>query len=102
MAEILEIAMLVFFGLSWPVNVVKSYKARTSKGKSLLFLFFILAGYIAGIASKFLNPDYMAQFAEKWYVIIFYFINLIMVSVDMAIYFRNCALDKKQLASQSN
>ena len=102
MAEILEITMIVLFGLSWPINVAKSLKARTTKGKSLPFLLFILAGYVAGITSKFLNPDYMAQFAEKWYVLIFYFINLIMVSIDVAVYFRNLSLDKKQLATQSN
>jgi len=55
MAEILEIIMIVSFGASWPVNVVKSYKARTIKGKSLLFLCFIFFGYIAGIASKLVN-----------------------------------------------
>ena len=41
MAEILEIFMIVSFGASWPLNVVKSYKARTAKGKSLGFLLFI-------------------------------------------------------------
>lgn len=100
MAEILEITMIVMFGLSWPINVVKSYKARTAKGKSLPFLLFILIGYIAGIASKFLNADYMANFAEKWYVLIFYFINFIMVSIDAVLYFRNLALDKKAEANK--
>ena len=38
MAEILEITMIVSFGASWPLNVIKSYKARTTKGKSLTFL----------------------------------------------------------------
>ena len=28
MAEILEIIMVVSFGASWPLNVMKSYKAR--------------------------------------------------------------------------
>ena len=55
MAEILEVIMIVSFGASWPLNVIKSYKARTTKGKSLGFLCLILFGYVAGIASKFLN-----------------------------------------------
>lgn len=38
MAEILEVIMIVSFGASWPLNVIKSYKARTTKGKSLAFL----------------------------------------------------------------
>ena len=37
MAEIFETLMLVCFGLSWPISVVKSYKACTAQGKSLMF-----------------------------------------------------------------
>ena len=95
MAEILEIVMIVSFGCSWPLNVVKSYKARTTKGKSLSFLLLIFFGYIAGIASKFVNEAYMAQFSQKWYVLVFYIINFIMVGTDIALYIRNRGLDKK-------
>jgi len=95
MSEILEIIMIVSFGASWPLNVIKSYKARTAKGKSLAFLCLIFFGYIAGIASKFLNESYMASFQEKWYVLFFYFLNLIMVGIDLILYFRNKLLDKK-------
>ena len=52
MAEILEVLMIVSFGASWPLNVIKSYKSRTTKGKSLAFLCLIVFGYIAGIISK--------------------------------------------------
>ena len=93
--EILEIVMIVSFGASWPMNVMKSYKARTTKGKSLAFLCLILFGYVAGILSKLMNPVYMAAFASKWYVLFFYVLNFLMVSADLALYFRNRALDKK-------
>ena len=98
MAEIFEIIMVVSFGASWPFNVVKSYKARTTKGKSLLFLCLIFFGYIAGITSKFVNEAYMDSFASKWYVLVFYFINLIMVGADLILYARNKRLDKLALA----
>lgn len=101
MSEILEIIMVVSFGASWPFNVVKSYRARTTKGKSLLFLLLIFFGYIAGIASKFLNEAYMASFAEKWYVVIFYILNLIMVGTDLVLYVRNRAFDKKRAAEEN-
>ncbi len=94
MAEILEIIMVVSFGASWPLNVMKSYKARTTKGKSLPFLCLIFFGYIAGIASKLVNEAYMAAFAEKWYVLFFYVLNLIMVGIDLILYVRNYKLDK--------
>ncbi len=94
MSEILEIIMIVSFGASWPMNVIKSYKARTAKGKSLAFLLLIFFGYIAGITSKFLNEAYMASFSEKWYVLFFYFLNLFMVGTDLILYFRNKKFDK--------
>ncbi len=95
MAEIAEVIMILCFGASWPFNVIKSYKARTAKGKSPVFLCLIIIGYIAGITSKFLNEAYMASINEKWYVLFFYFLNLLMVSVDLALYFRNRMLDKR-------
>ena len=95
MAEILEIAMILLFGASWPMNVMKSYKARSAKGKSITFLILIFVGYIAGIASKFCNATYMASFSSKWYVLVFYFINITMVGTDIALYIRNRALDKQ-------
>jgi hypothetical protein len=95
MAEFLEVIMIICFGASWPFNVVKSYKARTARGKSPVFLCLIIFGYIAGITAKFLNEAYMSAIREKWYVLFFYFLNLLMVSADLVIYFRNRQLDNK-------
>ena len=92
MSELLEIVMILSFGASWPFNVVRSFKARTAKGKSPTFMLLIIFGYIAGIASKFVNPAF--DFGAKWYVLFFYFLNLIMVSLDVVMYIRNCRLDK--------
>ena len=89
LAEILEIIMVVSFGASWPLNVLKSYRARTTKGKSLAFLLLIFFGYIAGIASKLTAESF------KWYVLFFYVLNLIMVGIDLLLYVRNRNLDKK-------
>ncbi len=99
MSEILEIVMILSFGASWPMNVIKSYKARTTKGKSLAFLLLIFFGYVAGIASKFTNEAYMASFSEKWYVLFFYFLNITMVGLDLILYVRNRRLDKKNAQS---
>lgn len=87
--ELFEIFMIVCFGISWPLNVIKSYKARTTKGKSLAFLVLIIVGYIFGITSKLLMPTF------KWYVMFFYVLNLIMVTTDLLLYIRNYRLDKK-------
>ena len=86
-AEIFEIIMVVSFGASWPFNVMKSYRARTAKGKSLVFLLLIFFGYIAGIISKLTADSF------KWYVLFFYVLNLIMVGTDLILYARNKRLD---------
>lgn len=96
MAEILEIVMILSFGASWPLNVMKSYRARTTQGKSIAFLCLIFFGYIAGIASKLCNGAYMAEFAQKWYVLFFYVLNLTMVGVDIGLYIRNFRLDRQR------
>ena len=102
MAEILEVIMIVSFGASWPLNGIKSYKAKTVKGKSLGFLCLVFFGYIAGIISKFLNESYMVSFSSKWYVLFFYFLNLIMIGADLCIYVRNYKLDKAKEQKEIN
>lgn len=101
MAEILEIIMLVCFGTSWPFNVIKSCRSKTAKGKSPTFLYLIIIGYFAGIAAKLTNDSYMAQFGQKWYVLFFYVLNLLMVTADLCLYYRNRKLDRHSSAVQS-
>lgn len=97
MAELLEVVMIVTFGASWPLNVIKSYKARSTKGKSLPFLCLVFLGYIAGVFSKILNESYMMSFSSKWYVLFFYALNLIMVGADLALYVRNYKLEQERI-----
>ena len=89
MAELFEIIMIVCFGFSWPVNVIKSYRARTTKGKSLAFLLLISTGYVFGIIGKIIGGSF------KWYVMFFYVLNLCMVLTDVGMYVRNYRLDKQ-------
>ena len=37
----------------------------------------------------------MASIGQKWYVLFFYVLNLIMVGTDLCLYYRNYLLDKK-------
>ena len=53
MSAVLEAAMLVCFGLSWPINALKAWKSRTAVGTSWTFLALITFGYLAGIAAEF-------------------------------------------------
>ena len=94
MSQFLEAVMVVLFGISWPLNIMKSVKSRTAKGKSLPFLIFIWVGYIAGIASKLVSDNNIT------YVFFFYVLNLVMVSIDFCLYFRNVKLDKEREAAE--
>lgn len=82
MSEILESVMLICFGLSWPVSVVKNIKAHTAKSMSLPFILLIITGYIAGISAKIISHNFS-------YVLAIYFVNLLFVSVNLVVYFIN-------------
>ena len=90
MGSILETVMLVCFGFSWPLNVIKAYRAKTAKGTSLPFILIIITGYIAGISAKLIS-------GQINYVLIAYILNLAIVSLNVIVYFRNVSLDKKRL-----
>ena len=85
--KILEAGMLFCFGFAWPFNIYKSYKARTNMGKSLLFLIVIWTGYLLGIFHKALSPN-------PDFVLWLYVINIIMVSIDLVLYYRNRRIDE--------
>lgn len=87
MSQILEIVMLVCFGLSWPMSVVKNIRAKTAKTMSLSFTLLIIGGYIAGITAKILSNQIN-------FVLIAYLLNLAIVSVNVVVYFINRRYDK--------
>jgi hypothetical protein len=89
MGHLFEAVMLVCFGFSWPLNVIKAYKARSAKGTSLAFIILIITGYVAGLTAKFINHQFN-------YVLAVYFLNLAIVMSNLVVYFRNVALDKKR------
>lgn len=86
MAELLEAAMLLCFGISWPLNAYKGYRARTAAGTSWQFIALITAGYLAGIAAKLLAGGI------SW-VLAVYLANLVFLGLNWAVYFRNRRLD---------
>lgn len=94
LAQVLEAAMLICFGLSWPINAYKNFKAGTAAGTSWQFILLITVGYLAGIAAKF------ASGMINW-VLAVYFINLVCLAVNWAVYFRNRKLDAARLANET-
>jgi len=85
--SIFEIIMLLCFGAAWPVSIYKSYVSKTTAGKSVIFLYIVLLGYLAGIIHKLL---YMPDI-----VISLYAINSFMVLLDIFMYYRNKSIELK-------
>ena len=79
--------MLICFGLSWPISLYKNIKAKTAKSMSLQFTLLIITGYISGIIAKIVNESFN-------YVLLIYFLNLLIVSANIVVYFINLNYDK--------
>ena len=87
MAQLLEVLMLICFGLSWPFNIMKSWKSRTARGKSLLFECCVIVGYCCGLAGKIIGGNIT-------YVVAVYILDIAMVATDLVLTIRNIFLDK--------
>ena len=85
---IFEFLMLCCFGFSWPFSIAKSLKSKSAKGKSLGFMLLVEAGYVFGIVHKLL-------YSRNW-VIWAYVVLFLVVAVDIALYFRNSAFDRRR------
>lgn len=89
MGYLLEIAMMVCFGFSWPSNIRTTLKNRSTKGKSLAFLLMVDAGYLCGILGKILSGNVV------WYILAMYILNFSMVATDIFLYLHFKSLEKK-------
>ena len=82
-----EIVMLLCFASAWPFSIYKSYTSRQTAGKSLLFMYTVEIGYVAGLLHKyFYNMDG---------VFYLYLFNFLLVLVDICLYYRNLLIAKK-------
>ncbi len=97
MVEIFESIMLICFGISWPISVYKSATSKSTKGKSVVFIIAIIIGYIAGITGKIIGKNIN-------YTLAIYIINLVMVSIDLTLFFINKRNEKRneKINTQSN
>ena len=78
--SIFEIGMLVAFGFSWPISIMKTLRTRHVTGKSPLFMVIIMLGYVSGILHKI--------FYAYDFVLWLYVLNLLMVGFDLFLYLR--------------
>jgi hypothetical protein len=86
--EVLEAAMLICFGVSWPISARKLIRSRTIKGVSEVFLWLVFIGYVLGsIGKAVFNPTY---------VLAVYLFNSTMVGMNLVIYYRNKRIEQAQ------
>ena len=86
-----EIAMLCLFGCSWPFNIAKALKTKTARGKSIVFEMIVIAGYLIGLFGKLYTWRTTGVLAYSTW---FYLADILMVSVDAALYFANARRDR--------
>lgn len=79
--SIFEAVMLICFGAAWPFSIYKSWHSRQNAGKSILFLIIIFIGYLAGSLHKILYNFNVVSYL--------YFLNGLMVLIDILLYFKN-------------
>ena len=89
--QLCEIAMLCLFGCSWPFNIAKALKAKTAKGKSVGFELLVIIGYIIGLFGKLYAYRQTGNLAYSTW---FYIADILMVSVDLALYCVNTRRDR--------
>ncbi len=78
--SIFEAVMLTCFGISWPISIAKSLRTKVVAGKSPMFMIILCAGYMSGLIHKIL-------YSYDW-IIVLYAANLIMVAIDLFLYYR--------------
>lgn len=101
LTNVLEALTIFCFGLSWPISIRKSYISRTAKGKSLFFEVFLLLGYACGIVRKIVQFSTLGHSDFLFFLSsFFYVLNFIMISIDIALYFRNTKLDAQRDAAE--
>lgn len=86
--KLFELLMLICFGCSWPLNIAKSVKTRSTKGKSIGFLLAVFVGYICGIINKILTGMDFVFYA--------YLLNTLMVGADIVLYFINLRRERAE------
>lgn len=81
--------MLVCFACSWPISIIKAIRTRIVIGKSPTFMVLLIVGYLMGIIHKLLY---------SYDVVIFlYAFNMLLVSIDLCLYFRYIGGNRKSL-----
>ena len=81
--QVLEAGMLICFGVSWPVDILKTLRTRRTEGKSLLFMTLVLTGYVLGFSAKISRAAWANELPE--WISVLYVFNAVTITVDIAV-----------------
>jgi hypothetical protein len=78
--QVFEAIMLLCFGISWPISIMKAVRTKVVAGKSPMFMAVVFMGYLSRIAFKLTGQ-------LNW-VLALYVVNALFVAVDITLYFK--------------
>ncbi|MBT3295683.1 MAG: hypothetical protein HN383_10455 [Verrucomicrobia bacterium] len=78
--SVFEAGMLVCFGISWPISIIKSLRTKVVQGKSPIFMTVVALGYVSGMIHKIVY-----SFDQ---VFLLYVFNFVMVTIDLGLYWK--------------
>ena len=86
--DMLEMGMLMCFGICWPISIARMLRSRRSEGKSIGFVALVLVGYLLGVASKVAYANISGSALPP--VTLLYAVNCFFVAADglLCVYFR--------------
>lgn len=90
--SVFEVAMLLCFGISWPISIAKSLRTHVVRGKSPLFMGIVCIGYVFGVIHKITH-------SLDW-VTLLYILNFIMVASDLYLYYRFSREEQRQTPAE--
>lgn len=76
-----EMLMLLCFAVAWPFSILKQLRTKRTEGKSVLFSYVVLIGYLCGIINKIVINQIN-------YVMFFYILDFALVFTDVLLYYR--------------
>lgn len=84
--QVFEAGMLMAFGISWPVDVMKTLRTKRTEGKSVAFMSLVFCGYILGMCGKLARAIGSGE-AIEWITALYVF-NAAIIAIDIAVTLR--------------
>lgn len=86
LAQLLELGMLICFGIAWPVDIARTLRTKQVSGKSVAFMAIIVVGYLGGVGAKLARAWGAGDLPEL--ITVMYAFNAVLVGLDIALVYR--------------